>query len=868
MQKESLNGKKDRKIIDKWLSNRLEFTRNPYKRLKNSESSFVAISNPKFASDYFNEDAWQDTKKLAKEFNLPLIIAGGILPQYYDYYSKTHFKRRPRKKLEDMIETTKNLFGDMEQDTHYVLGPEDLSNMVEIYSSLFDVFVNGLATTRRNLKDIVKYVNKTRELSEKAETKIITTTKHLDKEYNHALKSQKKEIKEEENYYLINHKLKVLRKELDKKKIADNRRVELKKKLRNLDSEKKSIEERIKEGEEETNNEYAQKKTAAEERYSQRFSNYLFDTSEKIEERLNAIKNQSVKSKEELGEVEQRISKFFPSEDIKKLSEDITDWEWKETTQFIDKISRYSNNIETLLHDIDEEYIAVSGRIVKRRVPEDLVNALQKLSEEKYIGLLKQIHKNLKIHPNGEIINLNNNVNVLVKNPSGKGDGNKVLDRKREKFVETYSRRNSTNLGIDEINGIDVILVGDNHLFNAQPFSVGDSAKQKHLVLLGPFFDIDKERKNGKISEDSSLANKWGATSGAAILDYHSHTPRFTFPNLEEIGKISNIAKDDECFAVSIKHGDEHIGKDVMRREAAISFNRIVEELADFGLVDLRAKLGDFIQFGKYYGAAREGYFIKPNIERQLNVYRYLGEDADKKIVKKSRLKESLIWLQGNHISEEVRQAITAYIRESIPEQKNSNALEKILEDLNFHAGLDSKFDEGSTGVRLLGYESYYQSNMTSKDGKDYGKLLTLHKIGTGGLYKTDPVMRATKYLYETGLIMEGFREVDAGHAHVPAVGKAFRNMELCFPSSLEHPDRKLKHKEESFSPFGIMVGFPYYFPIAFIRSFVPPKGKGPATHEFITDNLLEDYYEKRIDKDIDKIKNNMNNKLFLKLVM
>ena len=84
MQKKS---RKEKKRIDKWLANRIEFTRNPYERLKNNKSAFIAISNPKFASDYFNDNAWQEAKKLLKEFNLPLVIAGGLLPQYYDYYS-------------------------------------------------------------------------------------------------------------------------------------------------------------------------------------------------------------------------------------------------------------------------------------------------------------------------------------------------------------------------------------------------------------------------------------------------------------------------------------------------------------------------------------------------------------------------------------------------------------------------------------------------------------------------------------------------------------------------------------------------------------------------------------------------------------
>ena len=617
--------------------------------------------------------------------------------------------------------------------------------------------------------------------------------------------------------------------------------------------------------------EYEEKKQIIEEKYSERFKNYLFDTCEKIEKRQLHIEEENKKLRKELGEIEQRIAKFFPLEEIKKLVEDYTEWDWKKTTEFINNISKYCNKLEDIIHNIDEEYIAVSGRIVKRRVPEELVNALQELAERKYINYLNRIYENLKIHPNNDIIMLNNSIKLLVKNPTRKNSSYREVDKKRRKFIENYIRKNTTSLSREEIEKIDIILVGNNHVFNVQPFLLENSTKQHHIILLAPFFDFKREISNGKISEDTCLTSKYGITSGIAIIDYHTHTPRFTFPTLEEIRKILKLLRKKDEFIVTLKHGDEHIGKDVMRREAAISFNKIIEELADAGLIDLRIKLGDFIQAGKYFGATREGYFVKPNLERQLNIYRYLGEDADRKIVKNSRLKESIIWLPGNHIPEEIRQAITAYIRESLPDNKNTNSLEKILEDLKFHSGLDSKFDEGAIGVRLLGYESYYETEMIEKNKKNernYGKLLALHKVGKGGIYKTDPVMRTIKYLYDTGLIMKGFREITAGHAHVPAIGKAFDGIELCFPSSLEHIDRKLKHNEESLSPYGIKIGFPYYFPIVFIRSFLPPNHRGPATHEFITDSLLEEYYEKRIDREVSKIKSNIDNKLFLRLLI
>ena len=778
------------------------FTQSPY---RDDSLKVLLLSDMKCNTSLYNKEAWDSTIGFMKNMYKGrekgyLFIVDGIFESPGANGSKYEFLKMPAYSYnsgsKDWLSDIRREFKKIPKniEVHYFYGKNDVSNMVDIYNNKIVQFLGK----RKNLASSVKKVE---SLIDKAYTAMHSNTK------------EKTKAGKVEGY------LDKLGWELD----------------------------------------------------------LLSKESENFENSLSAdfIKGSSSKLLKSTGELKKLIDTYKGQSSL---------------NQFSGVLENTAKNWNAAKKEFSDSYFNLDGKFMRKDVPEEFKKQLLFLVKSEYRNLLNSfmedksrfhVHafqKNyLKLNSNGEeaLFEVNGFQEMTNANLSKLRKQEYEKSSRKPTDMETQlikNREYMKELGLTEKDLSDLLeqeklgknipdfkIVGNDFVFRTMACTFSNErVEPTYLVSLAPFFDVEKARSLSKLSylnkKHVQKAFRTGASSGVVLLDYNKYSLRVTPMNLDQIFHVKDTLN-------NIHITDIHSGKEDQRTDLNIAIAYVKKNDHSIESCD---ETGDRFQSLNYPGSAQEGTNRLARIDDQIIRDVIIHQKADEDIVKRSRLKSAVIRkLKGNHDRPLEPLGISPSKLEilylNLPYMNKAGISEEEL----YYAhrlkelGYKTVMDDFPYQTNYLGHEPFAIYNLVTKDGKNYGKLMTSHKATLAGSGdKMDPISRTLEWIANTGRVnfaeKDGnYRLLNQGHSHIWEIAMAFNGFYICAGPSLEAIDKDVDYPWKTDSSFGLMVGFMKSVPGA-TKQYIPKEGA--ITFEFLHEGLLGKIWKEKLESEYNKI--------------
>jgi len=782
------------------------------KIFREESQKIMAISNPFFSDESIavSLERWESYCNLMNEFfkeEGSLFILGGIISPTRFFYSKKNVKTLEQEKVPENLE---EMFPDMkvfEQKLHYKI--ERLKKYIEKIPKKVNTYYILTDSDNKTIEDLTNfYVDFFTQ-------RVTLIKKNLDKFQNIYAKWDEIDNEFQQRIELqraISKKLGGNRSGLTKTRNEETKK-RLEKKIRNLEKELEKGEKTLENLEDKKQNYYNKIKQSLEyvNKCNEDLKNKnLYFMNEKLTDIINSFNEISPDSDSllsELNKVDLKISDY-----LNNLERKITFNEWNKST-----------------------------RITKRDLPNDIICEINKTAKTEYHSLLEETGINI-VTPEVE----------------------KELSEKLIDVSYTPTKLSKANvkmfrqgLAIEKMNREikeRIFLVGNDYCFRAQSFIINKDGDFVYEITVGPFFDVKKAKKLAKkgIKTDATkLANFYEPVQGVALIDYEPRTTaRFCFLQDHELETLlHHLRSEDKENLLCIAHvSDQHNTKRNSRRDLILATELFLKE--DMSIEKL-IETGDLTQgVGNFSGEQLAG--VNMCLEDQVFVAAKSLFNMSLPIIKRSRLKQPITTIEGNHSKGTVRLGfrptvsitkICNYFYKIL----NSNKIDNLIKESIESEKEDLMIEEGILHPTIPFYTVFSNGPETGgiidfelKNNESFGLAFISHKT-PGRADKADPTLRAFSHFKELNRLSKNIRMAYFGHSHLPSTS-LIGGLHLQCGGSFEGMDYNIQFPYKTDSSYAYIAGFP---PAAmgFWKNYVA-KGtngiQGFVVSEFISHQLLD----------------------------